>query len=230
MMADLDIQDFSNVIQRHDAFSFTHLRATFAINSSALARFVKTFPGTARFNEVQIANTISSAATCGGPFFHNVFDPWENWWRGHWSDNSEQYHIWDATVLSGNRYIQPVTQSSYGFVHKNNLVNYAHAGDPQNQRGNMPWVDLGINVVSQTDGITGMVLKNGSEHPHWGYRVDSRTLLWITPYGSRYLVFFEWASDTNYGIHGRPFTLTVQGIQTANETHFGTYSRVVRTP
>jgi hypothetical protein len=229
-VADLNIQDFSNVIQAHDAISFTQLRTTFATNSAALARFVKTFPGTARFVESQIATIISAAVSSGGAFFPTVFDPWENWWKGKWSDESKQYHIWDSTVLSGNRYIQPVTQSSHGFVHKNNLANYAHAGIPTAQRGSKPWVDLGINVVSQTDGITGMVLKNGSQHPHWGYRIDSRTLLWITPYGSRYLLFFEWASDTAYGIHGRPFTLTSQGIQTANETHFGTYSKVVRRP
>ena len=217
---DLDIDDFREVITRHDGFDFAAWRADFARQASALASFFKTFPGTGGFQETAVRDAIAASLPFRGDPLE-VFRPWTDWWRGQWSNGTTYYHIWDETVLHGGQAVQPVTQSAHGFAHSRKL-------DRMQRRGRR--VDLAINVCSAAKGITGWVSKADGEMPHVGFSLNSVTLVWIARHRGQFLMFFEWVDPGagTYGIHGRPFDLAGGRFSGSATQHFGTYRRARR--
>lgn len=149
-----------------------------------------------------------------------VFDPWNGFWGGRWQPgNSRQCHVWDVTQAYEGAWVQPVTQSVSGFKTADDLP--AALGCEARTT-----VDLAINVWSPSLGVTGWVSKRqdtAQELPHIGYRIDARTLVWITrilpcpmPDGAGegpFLMFLEWASEDRsvYRIRGKRFRITAAG-------------------
>ena len=167
-----------------------------------------------------------------------VFDPWNGWWSGNWNSpgqpSSRQRHIWDTTVQQGTQWIQAVTQSTYKYVHGQNL---AAAVNPQT--GN-PKVDLGINVWSPEVGITGWVSKRqyrDEELAHVAFSPNAHTLIWfaqdILQQSGSYFMFFEWISPSRQtcGIYGNTINLLGSNLQ-PRVTGWTQYQRgaPVRTP
>src|SRR5438093_712155 len=189
------------VIDPHDAYPFGKWEQDFMKNAEKLGAFFKASYGGASIPAGVTADTVVAALKGGLRGGANakanpptVFDPWNGWWCGEWSNKVTYYHIWDATVPYGKEYIQPVTQSARAFVHKGNLKDQGKD------------LDLAINVAGPK-GITGWVSKADGDHPHVGYLLMKNVLLWITQYDGQFFMFLEWVEGSTYKIQGRVFQL-----------------------
>lgn len=108
----------------------------------------------------------------------NVFDPWDGWWAGKFSNNESSWfnlHVWDPTFQQGDQYIQLVTQlvakPGKWFASPTNLKT--------KEEEELKAIDYALNIWSKTDEITGWVRKPLMEIPHVGFRLDKETLLWV---------------------------------------------------
>jgi hypothetical protein len=227
-------QIYKEIIEMHDQYQeqFDSWRKIFATHAKTVARLIKTFPGSANINESRLSEIISSyednpdADKTG-----DVFAPWTNRWSGEWSNGAQQYHIWETTIISGNRMIQPVTLSENTFINSNSVRKMV----------NDEKTDIAINIFSQKYGITGWVSKyqhGRYELPHIGYLINETTLLWITQIkepgnlakdDSRWFVFLETVNSrenpTEYRIYGQPVIIDNEPIVEAGQRdkHQGIY-------
>ena len=211
------LEHFKKVIENHDKgkAKLRTWRENFASRSDELAEFVQRemFPG--RSNVI----TRDALVTCfqhelGNRGKQNSFVPWNGRWTGDWENSSgkfKQYHIWDNTVCDDKfskpsfQYVQPVTQASPGVGNNVKFV------IPDKGSYDSKNVDLGINVWSQENGITGWVSKrqNGiQEMPHIAYLINPKTLLWIAQldFKGDYYMFYETSESSQYSIKGYAFT------------------------
>ncbi len=221
-------------LEKHDQFlpTFEQWRRTWGHHAGALARLVKTFPGSEKLTESSLREIISAPAG-----FHDslvtrdVFRPWTKRWSGAWSNGRMQYHNWNPTVVVAGRWIQPVTLSETEFVEYCSI-------DRMMQRNE---TDIAINVFSAADGITGWVSKRQHgriELPHIGYLVNDTTLIWICREQERkqsysghtpWYVFLETVRGSGrsaaYMIYGQPVVMTDSLLIDAHEQrkHCGTY-------
>lgn len=236
MIQKFDINDFDPVIQKHNQNTgkLHQWRKRFSTKTIAaeLADFILTYPKSSSTSSYWLRNrsTLEACFENKSPHRGNksIFNPWDGWWKGDWYSTPDsfipQYHIWDKTVQSKEKsyqYIQPVTQSTSKFVDHETI----------DKDINSNTVDLGINVWSEVDGITGWVSKRQSgeqvEMPHIGYSPNAHTLIWITQMGqeNKYYMFFEWVepSTMQYGIHGKTFQFNGDRLIRGKTTGWSTY-------
>lgn len=233
----LNMDDFREIIKRHDGSNqIKLLRKIMADYKEAIADYLlvgstssrieslnpasafSRYPGADGFTRQQFMDSLNAVKN------EKVFDPWDGWWTGKWSNNADQYHIWDRTAFdtSSQQWVQPVTQSTNGFAWK-------RSGDETGNGIKVADADIAINVWSSKNGITGWVSKQGgTELPHVGYSVNTNTLIWLTKYGNDYFLFLERVVEggKKYSIYGRPFTVDKQKlvVNPANIfSHNGTY-------
>lgn len=220
----LYVQDFQQVLASHDGYAFGPWRDRFAQHADALARSFLNYPGTAAFTVAGVSAVLRNRGRISGNA-QRLFQPWNGWWRGRWSNGVIYHHIWDDSFFHARQWVQLVSQSPRDFARGTNLTTMRQRGE----------ADLAINVYGDQKGITGWVSKQGLEMPHVGYQLGAQKLLWIAkenPRGQReseagpYFMFFEWTDGSQYGIHGRTFTIARSGIQSNSQQHYGTYSRV----
>lgn len=233
----LNMDDFREIIQRHDASNqIKLLRKMVNQNKDALADYLLVgstsssiqslneamafgaYPGSSGISKREFIDSITAVKN------ERVFDPWNGWWTGKWSNNANQFHIWDRTVFDSpsQQWVQPVTQSTSGFAWK-------RTDTDQGDGIQVSEADVAINVWSSKNGITGWVSKkDGNELPHVGYSVNQNTLIWFTIYGNDYFMFLEKVIEggKKYSMYGRPFTVLGSKlvVNPANiHTHNGTY-------
>jgi len=230
-MAVLDVAHFRDVIKKHNTNigKLNAWRTSFAGKASQLTDFFLTYPQSSsnssfwQQNRVGLEQCFKNQIQFRGN--SGVFNPWDGWWTGSWQNGSSstaQYHIWDKTVSVGSQHVQPVTQSTSNFV-DNKTIKKAVTERK---------VDLGINVWSAGNGITGWVSKRQSgssvELPHIGYSPNAHTLIWITQvdWQGDFYMFFEWVtpSSRQYGIHGKTFRLNGNNIVKGQTTGWTTYN------
>jgi len=216
-MIELNMSYFKSVIDKHNekVGKLKEWRKIFAAQATDLAKFFLTYPGD-HSRWILKSSPKKNSSLLEDCFKHDpglrgnscIFDPWNGWWKGAWKSGKNetlQYHIWDQTVENGGQFIQPVTQSTINFVDSKNIK-----GEVLNNK-----VDLGINVWSAQNGITGWVSKRQSgkseELPCVGYSPNPQTLIWITQidWAGDFYMFFEWVhpAKKQYGIHARTFKL-----------------------
>jgi len=186
-MAEFDIRSstgpFADIIARHnDAIGdvVRDWRGMVRTHAEALTNFfLDDYPQDRRWVQYWRSRRDNLIQCFQGPGCQggaHIFDPWNGWWGGVWRNangsRSKTKHVWDETVSKDDSYIQPVTQSVSGFVHRGNIA--------QAKRSNT--VDLAINVWTPNHGITGWASKRQGqvqEMPHIAYSPNPHTLLWI---------------------------------------------------
>lgn len=233
-MQKFDPASFQNVISLHDSKiePLRVWRQTFAAHAGQLADFVLKFHASIKIDRAALVSAFKhekqkpNGSTA-------VFNPWDGWWSGNWhnqgpggSTSKKQYHIWGPTFEQGKQYVQLVTQSETEFVGREKLKRSVE--DKK--------VDLGINVWSSTNGVTGWVSKRQGgkafELPHVGYSINPHKLIWIAQvdWSGKFYMFFEWVDPSNnkYGIHGRTFDITGSGIREGQIAGWSSYSRSIR--
>jgi hypothetical protein len=227
-------QPYKEMIEMHDRYQeeFEHWRKLFATHAKKVARLIKTFPGSANINETRLSKIIAL-------YKHHpdmdktsdVFAPWTNRWSGEWSNGTQQYHIWEPTIMFGDMMIQPVTISENTFINSYSVSKMVEDGK----------TDIAINVLSRKYGITGWVSKyqhGRYELPHIGYLINETTLLWITQIkepgnlannDNRWFIFLETVNSrenpTGYHIYGQPVIINDEPIVEAGQRdkHHGIY-------
>jgi hypothetical protein len=227
-------QPYEEMIDVHDQYQeeFARWRKLFATHAKKVAGLIKAFPGSANINETRLTKIIASYED--HPDLDktgDVFAPWTNRWSGEWSNGTQQYHIWEPTIMFGDKMIQPVTLSENMFINRYSVSKMAENGK----------TDIAINVFSRKYGITGWVSKHQHgryELPHIGYLINETTLLWITQIkepgnlannGNRWFIFLETVNGrenpTGYHIYGQPVIINDELIVETGQRdkHHGIY-------
>jgi len=230
---------FAEVLGAHDAFlpHLTRWRRLLADHASALARLVKTFPGTALLSEERIRVVLRSPRGLSPQAPRkDVFRPWAARWSGPWGNGAPQYHIWEPARCHEGRQVQLVSQSETTFPEAARLQTMMR----RNQ------ADLAVNVFSERFGVTGWVSKRQHgprEIPCLGYLLEPAMLLWICQTSGRlqttpalevlaqdgwfaYLESVVVSSGSPiYHIDGTPFEITRRGIRygALSSRHTGQY-------
>lgn len=228
------LPNFTEILRRHRHFApeFDRWRQLFARHVTELTRVIKAFPLAHSLDEASLRRVLTDPiSSCDSVVGSAVFRPWTNRWTGVWCNGVRQYHIWDSTRSIDGQWIQTVTLSETEFVQR-------PESEEMQRRGR---ADVGINVFSREDGITGWVSKvqNGRlEMPHIGYRINDTTLVWICQIKSpekvftrsnRWLVFLEITEPASrppvYRIYGQTVQIDAEGVLTRQrgKSHFGTY-------
>lgn len=222
----LDFADFADVISEHDKFEFGQWDMDFKSRAEKVGAFFDLAYKGSPIPSGITGETVKAALAAGMKGGANakanpqtVYNPWDGWWCGKWSNGTTYYHIWDPTVSHGKDWVQLVSQSGSAFVHKDNIESY---------RGS---VDLAINVAGSR-GLTGWVKKSDGHYPHIAYLLQPKTLLWIMkPPKGDWFMFVEWSNGSTYQIEGRQFTVVGQEIGPMGEKassaqrHYGTYTK-----
>lgn len=226
------VNPYQELLRRHNRFlpEFHRWRSLFATHASELARLVKTLPGSEKLSEWELRQlfrnleTVQPVSVPG-----DVFEAWADHWTGLWSNGVPQYHVWASARPVAGQWVQPVTLSEAGFVEMSRI-----AAQPPDR------MDLGINVFSPANGITGWVSKRQHgcfELPHIGYLVNASTLVWICrrcksdrdTADSCWFVFLESVQRSvqpaEYRIAGLRFKIDKQGLLAVDgpEDHCATY-------
>jgi hypothetical protein len=227
-------QPYEEIIEMHDQYQeqFDRWRKLFATHTKKVTRLIKTFPGSENISESRLSDIIASYKI--NPDLDkagDIFAPWVNRWSGEWSNGTQQYHIWEPTIILGDRMIQPVTLSENTFINSDSVSKMVDEGK----------TDIAINVFSRQSGITGWVSKyqhGRYELPHIGYLINEKTLLWITQIkepgnltkdDNRWFVFLETVNNrenpTEYHIYGQPVIISDEPIAEAaqRDKHHGIY-------
>ncbi len=227
---EFDISDFDGVIAEHDknVKRLRSWRRDFAKHPDELADFlIDKYPIKGAVQHARLVSCFKIDKAYQGN--RGSFTPWDGVWRGTWkgSDSSSpQYHLWDQTSERDGQFVQPVTQSTSDYVTRENF-------DEMTGKNK---VDLGINVWSPTNGLTGWVSKrqNDDPHelPHIAYAPNARTLIWIAQrnFTGSFWMFYEWVNSagTQYGIYGMSFTLGASGVIRGGVLGQATYNSVHR--
>ncbi len=210
----LSTHHFTDIVALHNDLlpRLVEARALLATHAEELTQLVKSLPGAELLSESSILDCIrywkEKVSSVSGA---SVFQPWTNRWQGVWSNGRPQFHIWDETRRWGEQWIQVVAQSEYVFPEEAQLSDLLHKNK----------TDLGINVYSKENGVTGWVSKRQHgqlEIPCVGYVLDEPTLLWVCAMdyknnldSGEWFVYLEKVERTagmdQYVIAGHPFTI-----------------------